>query len=87
MEQRMKVKMKENYQEVGLYAILASEGFQVSLLEAGEEYLVDAPVGEYLIKHNKAEEVKSVYVKPAPVPEPEPEPVEEQPVFKKRGRK
>lgn len=83
----MKVKMKENYQGVGQTAVLDNEGITVTMLEAGETYLVDASVGEYLVSNGKAEEVAPAYVKPQPKPEPEPETQPEEPVFKKRGRK
>jgi hypothetical protein len=51
----MRIKMRETFQEVGTTAVLADDGLQVSILEAGETYIVDDVLGAYLLEHRKGE--------------------------------
>lgn len=80
----MKVKMLENFQEVGLKAIHA-EGFEVAMLEKGEVYIVPQVVGEGLVANRKAEEIKPVQRMKAEQPMTDEQPMaDEQPKQKRR---
>lgn len=54
----MKVKMKEVFQGRDVQAVLLHEGLTVSILEKGEEYEVDHPLGLWLVDNGKADEIK-----------------------------
>lgn len=54
----MRVKMLEVFQGRDVTAVLAHEGIEVSVLENGEEYEVDAELGKWLIDNRKAVAVK-----------------------------
>lgn len=54
----MKVKMREVFQGRDVQATLLHEGITVSILEIGESYEVDKPLGEWLIENGKAERLE-----------------------------
>lgn len=54
----MKVKMKEVFQGRDVQAVLLHESLTVSILEKGEEYEVDHPLGLWLVDNGKADEIK-----------------------------
>ena len=54
----MKVKMREVFQGRDVQAVLLHEGLTVSILEKGEEYEVDKPLGLWLVDNGKADEIK-----------------------------
>ena len=64
----MKVKMKEVFQGRDVQAVLLHESLTVSILEKGEEYEVDQPLGLWLVDNGKADEIK-----PQEVPADEPQ--------------
>ena len=53
----MRVKMMESFQSVNTVAEIADEGIRVSMLEKGEDYIVDLTLGNWLIDNHKAEEI------------------------------
>ena len=54
----MKVIMKEVYQGRDVQAYNVHEGLMVSILEKGEEYEVNHPLGLWLVDNGKADEIK-----------------------------
>lgn len=75
----MKVIMKEVYQGRDVQAYNVHEGLTVSILEKGEKYEVDKPLGLWLVENGKAEEVTAPVEIPVELPE-------ESPVFEKPQR-
>lgn len=80
----MKVKMLEVFQGTGVKGKLIHDDIEVNIFQVGDEVEVSQDLGDWLLEHRKAEEIKSDYV-PKETVAKEPKPVAEPVMVSKRG--